>query len=94
MSKKFSKLAVNNLKSKYGITPEQWNARFLAQGKRCELCEKFIRPDKLCVDHNHKTGHTRGLLCMQCNTALGLFEEDFFRLREAWAYVTEFESLK
>lgn len=47
------------------------------QGGKCAVCRKPPRPGKkLCVDHNHKTGAVRGLLCKRCNTALGFFYDE------------------
>lgn len=45
---------------------------------RCDICGKFgnkglKRP--LCVDHCHKTGKIRGMLCHKCNTAIGLLDD-------------------
>jgi len=41
----------------------------------------------LCVDHDHKSGAVRGLLCNACNTAIGLFEEDAQRFLAVLEYV-------
>lgn len=43
----------------------------------------------LCVDHDHKTGGVRGLLCNACNTAIGLLGENVSRLRSAERYLLE-----
>jgi hypothetical protein len=43
----------------------------------------------LCVDHDHRSGHVRGLLCNARNTAIGLFEEDTRRFEAALAYLSE-----
>lgn len=74
---------------KYNITPEQKKAMWEQQGQACALC---LRPIKLKgsgthIDHDHKTGRVRGLLCKNCNTALGLFEDNADTLRRAAAYV-------
>lgn len=63
---------------KYGITTEQWNTLLEEQGKVCKICKS---PDpggrgRFHVDHNHRTGIIRGLLCHRCNTALGLAGDD------------------
>src|SRR3990167_2506699 len=62
-----------NLRSKYGLTIDQYNAMILAQRGCCAICLKKVH--KICVDHNHKTNKVRGLLCGNCNTALGLLYE-------------------
>jgi hypothetical protein len=53
---------------KYGLTQESFEALVEAQGRRCLGCGE---ERKLVVDHDHATGVVRGLLCGQCNTALG-----------------------
>jgi hypothetical protein len=64
------------LKSKYGLTEEQYIEMFNSQGGVCAIC-KFpcVSGDKLCVDHNHTTGEVRGLLCRSCNLAVAAVGE-------------------
>ena len=47
----------------------------------------------LCVDHDHKSGKVRGLLCNAWNTAIGLFEEDLGRFDAAAAYLRHYAVL-
>jgi len=64
------------LKYEYGITLEQRNQMLIDQRGFCAICgEKPDKGKKLCVDHNHETGKTRGLLCRTCNAAIGFFNE-------------------
>lgn len=83
----------SNLKTNYGISLDQYRALYEAQGGKCRLCgvEKSAikggRAHRLCVDHCHKTGHIRGLLCKSCNTALGAFQDDPIRLQKAIDYL-------
>lgn len=62
----------------YGISAEEYKTIYDAQGGRCAICRRAtgaIR--KLAVDHNHKTGEIRGLLCKSCNRyGLGMFARD------------------
>jgi Recombination endonuclease VII len=65
------------LKSKYGITLEQFNQMLLDQGGVCALCNQAPASGKcLHVDHCHQTGRVRGLLCHQCNWYLGKVDAD------------------
>ena len=48
----------------------------------------LARKDRLCLDHCHKTGQPRALLCGKCNMAEGLFEENPEDLLKLYAYVT------
>lgn len=65
----------SNLKSKYGITLDEYNAMLEAQGRACGICKK-IPHYRLCVDHCHKTNVVRGLLCKRCNTLIALLDNE------------------
>ena len=73
-----------HLKRHYGITGAEFEAMSAAQYGRCALCRKEA---KLVVDHCHKTGRVRGLLCAQCNHFLGLAYDDVGVLGAAARYV-------
>lgn len=60
-------------KAKYGITLEEADILRAKQDYKCGVC-KEIKP--LVVDHCHRTGRVRGMLCGPCNRALGLLYED------------------
>jgi hypothetical protein len=74
----------------YKITLEDYQEMFDEQGGRCAICgtaEPGGRYKVFNVDHNHDTGDVRGLLCGQCNTALGLFKDDSSILLSAIRYL-------
>lgn len=71
---------------KYGLTLEEWDTLFAAQDHRCAICRGSCG-DKPCVDHCHDSGRVRGILCNNCNRALGLFADDRNRLMNAVAYL-------
>ena len=79
------------LKNLYGMTPDDYNQMFEAQGGCCLLCGRHQSELKLtlCVDHNHETGVIRGLLCHNCNVAIALLQEDVEILQRAIQYLTE-----
>ena len=55
----------------YGITGEQYDELYEAQGRKCAICQTSTGARKrLAVDHDHKTGEVRGLLCGKCNHRL------------------------
>lgn len=63
-----------DLKQKYNLTPDQFDAMSLAQHGCCAVCNKPPAGAGrlgLVVDHCHETGAVRGLLCIRCNTGLG-----------------------
>jgi hypothetical protein len=73
-----------------GITKEElFRLELKAEGK-CQICFKALtseRYSRMAVDHCHSTGKIRGILCVKCNTALGLFDDDTDRLRQAVLYL-------
>ena len=72
-----------NLERAYNMTVKQHAELYEKQGGRCVTCglheSEFNR--RLCVDHCHRTGRIRGLLCFKCNTTLGLVGEKIDTLR-------------
>ena len=73
----------------YGITPEQFAERLIAQDNRCAICRTDTPNGKgWHVDHDHATQAVRGLLCGNCNNGLGNFADDPTRLRAAVEYLT------
>lgn len=51
----------------YGITGDDYDSLLKAQGGKCAICRARPRSKRLAVDHDHKTGAVRGLLCSRCN---------------------------
>lgn len=68
----------SNLKRSYGLTLKEYTDLFNYQSGYCLGCSRHQDNlnHKLNVDHNHKTGEIRGLLCIGCNRALGFVEEN------------------
>lgn len=69
-----------------------------SQNQKCQLCgsEGFLignnnHSEKLAVDHCHKTGKVRSMLCHNCNRALGLLMDDPHLMRRAAEYVESFQ---
>ena len=61
---------------KYGITLEEYEAILVAQNYLCCICEIDLRTTKADTDHCHATGKVRGILCHNCNLAIGLLKDD------------------
>ena len=72
---------------KYGITVDDYNRMFKEQDGRCAICNNHQNIRKLAVDHNHKTGKVRGLLCINCNRGLGHYFDSTYRLNKAIDYL-------
>jgi hypothetical protein len=83
------------LRRKFGITAEQYGLLLKKQRDTCAICheaECFTNPktkmrQALSVDHNHRTGAVRGLLCVRCNRMLGYSRDDKTILGRAIAYL-------
>jgi len=62
-----------NLKHKFGMTVEQWDAIFQSQGQCCAACKATTPGGRgaWATDHCHETGELRGILCQHCNMTLG-----------------------
>lgn len=72
----------------YGISPETYAALHRAQGGRCGICRNLSRTIRFAVDHDHKTGAVRGLLCKRCNhDLLGGGHDDIAMLFRAIEYL-------
>jgi Autographiviridae endonuclease VII len=58
---------------KYGITSDNYDELLESQNGVCAICGGHPKGKKrrLCIDHDHNTGKIRGLLCNECNVALG-----------------------
>jgi len=79
---------------RYGITVDDILAMELAQKNRCAICgneetalDNRQRVKSLAVDHDHETGKVRGLLCNNCNRAIGLLGDDVGVLLNAVEYL-------
>ena len=72
------------LRTKYSLTEEQHRQMLESQGCKCRICGKH-NPN--CVDHCHKTGAIRGLLCNHCNWGLGNFRDNPSLLNKAIEYL-------
>jgi len=74
------------LLTKYGLTPDQFQKLLLKQKDCCGICrEKFYKIPH--IDHCHKIGKVRGLLCAHCNQGLGHFRDSKKCLRRALKYL-------
>lgn len=93
----------HKLKTKYKISMTEYNEMLTAQDGVCAICRKresrlvkeknaVMVVQRLSVDHDHKTGKIRGLLCSKCNRALGYFDDCLENLAAAFAYLREHKS--
>jgi hypothetical protein len=71
-----------------GVTPEQYAQMQTLPCAICGASADSQRYGKLHLDHDHKTGKVRGMLCGKCNTAIGQFQDDPDLLLHAITYLT------
>ena len=74
----------SHLKRKYGLSLEGFDELLAAQRGGCAICGK---PEADNVDHDHRTGRVRGILCWNCNIAIGQLEDDSDRARAVADYL-------
>ena len=72
---------------RYGLTAEQFDRMVASQQNRCAICRKEFILTIPAVDHDHKTGKVRGLLCSKCNLALGHLEENIQTVESLRSYI-------
>jgi hypothetical protein len=78
----------SDLRRRYGLSTQEYNALFVAQGSKCAIC-RSTKPGVFDwhVDHDHKTGKVRGILCKMCNWMLGAACDATSTLRAAAFYL-------
>lgn len=83
------------LETKFGITVDKFDKMVEEQSGLCAICAEspseangHRHKHRLHIDHDHKTGKVRGLLCNNCNAALGYFHDNPDRLLLAYDYLT------
>jgi hypothetical protein len=70
-----------------GMTADEYVALSASQNDRCAICFKSRGARPFSIDHDHRTGRVRGLLCSTCNTGLGMFRDDVRILQYAIEYL-------
>jgi hypothetical protein len=89
--------AFNSARRRSGIVIESrgiYDKLFSEQEGKCAICgttnpgNKDPRRQRFCLDHDHITGKVRGLLCIDCNRAIGLLGDDVIRVQRAYQYLS------
>lgn len=78
-----------SLISKYGLTDKDYDLIWQLQGEKCALCgrTKTLNEKNFAVDHDHRTGQIRGILCLSCNGHIGALGDTVESLEKALAYI-------
>lgn len=71
----------------YGLTVADLDSIFNRQRGKCAICPFIFSDGNYHIDHDHKTGKVRGLLCSACNTGIGLFKDSPLLLVRAMEYI-------
>ena len=85
---------------KYGLTKETYNEILKQQNNKCAICKNEETNTfkgqivNLSIDHNHKTGKVRGLLCLKCNTSLGNLKDDISLFYKCIEYLNHYQKDK
>lgn len=72
---------------KYGLSYSDWELLLIRQNHVCAICKRPETGKTLAVDHCHRTGKVRGLLCAKCNQGIGMFDDNASSLRTAAEYL-------
>ena len=73
----------------YGITATEYESLLKESGGECAICQRPFGGEAPRIDHCHTTGKIRGLLCHNCNAALGLFKDSPEVLSRAVEYLND-----
>lgn len=84
--KNTNKTRFYQIKTIYGVTREEYNTLKIKFNNTCGICKKKPKYN-LAIDHCHKTGKIRGLLCRKCNSAIGFLNDDPNLVKAALEYL-------
>lgn len=76
---------------KYKLTIQDVENMLLKQNNKCFICQKEFTNNNYKIDHCHKSGLVRGLLCHLCNSAIGFLKDDTENLKRAIEYLKKYE---
>jgi hypothetical protein len=82
----------NKLLKKHGLTKADWDAMLLAQDHKCAVCGRTDPVGNVGwhLDHDHLTGKVRGIVCLNCNSALGFVDDSVETLKRLIAYLEKY----
>jgi hypothetical protein len=86
---------IKSKQRRFNLDDDEYYGLMVSHGNRCAICgnEETVSNQygkiSLSIDHNHETGKVRGLLCCNCNRALGLFRDSKDLLTKAIKYLNE-----
>lgn len=78
---------IGRLKNVYNLTAKNYDDMLAGQEGKCAICKR--KPPKIFVDHCHKTGKNRELLCINCNSLIGQAKDSIEILESAISYLNK-----
>jgi hypothetical protein len=90
IEQKWRQYKIVNPKTNKFLTWDEFENMVIDQLGLCLICRACVGND-LVPDHNHNTGFLRGLICPQCNRALGLFRDSFHTMLQAALYLYQYD---
>ena len=85
------KYRFNKVKKHYNLSAEEFQKKIDEQDGVCAICKKPNHTGwNLCIDHDHETNEIRGLLCQNCNRAIGLLRDSSENLQRAVDYLKKY----
>jgi len=88
----YSSARMREQAAQHGLSLKQLEAMCAAQDNRCAACGA-VSEDRLQIDHDHRSGAIRGLLCGRCNSTAGHADDDVDRLMAVAVYLMGFRDL-
>lgn len=88
-----TKAALVTIKSKYGLTRIDLEMLLSIQNNTCPICKEEFIDYKFTIDHDHKNGKFRSLLCNNCNCGLGQFCDNKEIINSAIGYLNKYKNV-
>lgn len=91
-SSKKTDVRIQFVARKYGLSKEDYEILIAGHNGLCAICGKSEKSSRsLAIDHDHKTGNVRGMLCWMCNGMLGRASDDINILENAIKYLKKYD---
>lgn len=93
------KIRDTKLRQAYGVGTEYFNDKLKEQGGVCDICKRVVKTIwrgkevRMALDHEHETNRPRGVLCIKCNRALGLLEENKSSVSNMIDYINKYKKV-
>lgn len=88
-----SKYSKSRIKNTYGIEYSHVESLIKSQSNRCAICSNIFKElSEMHIDHCHKSGNVRGLLCHNCNSGIGMLKDSADIIFSAYEYLIKWDS--